>query len=316
MIFFAGHGRERGFLIPWEGRDSDDALWVSTDEVRRVLQRSDARHILVLSDAWFAGDFLPRTRPLQDVSPPQWPRMYSRMSRSVISFDGNSPAVVGHSSPGSSVFSTSLLAWLRANTRPVLLPATPAGSAPLRQYAQSRQRGYVPPIHIEEMLDAGSADGAFMFFLDPALASEAPVPLAIDTPPATTADAAAWIDRKDSGGRAARRADILLTSPRGGVLEMSRGRKFPTDGHTVVSLPSGTHRFVLHLASGDRLYGLLSIGELDEAAAAVTYGHTVGVYFKASHVRRALQGQPVRYEVGGDPKGGSMVSYLLSLQQL
>lgn len=315
VVFFAGHGRERGFLIPWEGRDSDDALWISTDEIRRVLQRSDARHILMLSDGWFVGDFLPRTRVPADVPTAAMRRVYARPSRSVLSFDGNAPVVVGTEGTGASVFSGALLDTLRANRAAYLLPVTPVWRDRVRALTRRQQPGYVPSIHAEEMLDSGSAGGAFIFFLDPRFVETTTPPPDVEAMPPLSDQDVSWLETRTDPKRRLE-ARLLLTSPRGGVLQLARGRTYRVDGTTVASFAPGIHKFILRLETGDRLYGRISIGSLDDVSSAVTYGHTVGVFFKDSHVRRALQGQPVRYEVGVDPRGGSVVSYLLSLHPL
>lgn len=61
LAFYAGHGtlyEGKGYLVPTEGRRKSPASWVSVDEVVDACTDMPTRHVLLIIDACFAGNFL------------------------------------------------------------------------------------------------------------------------------------------------------------------------------------------------------------------------------------------------------------------
>ncbi|MFC1678679.1 caspase family protein [Elusimicrobiota bacterium] len=131
LIFYAGHGQldsitKDGSWIPVGGARDEDSAWISNHDVKKYL-RADAikaKHVLLISDSCFAGDFFRGLRgKLPEMTNQSVKRAYARNSRQAITSGGLEP-VADRGFGGNSVFSHFLVQALRENDKPFLLAST------------------------------------------------------------------------------------------------------------------------------------------------------------------------------------------------
>jgi len=128
LIYYAGHGQldsftKEGAWIPVEGDRENDSNWIRCGLIKNYLRHLPARHVLLISDSCFAGDFFRGSRG----APPEISNAYVReafkkSSRQAITSGGLEP-VVDAGFDGHSVFAHFLLKELRENQSPFLLPS-------------------------------------------------------------------------------------------------------------------------------------------------------------------------------------------------
>src|SRR6476646_7986466 len=119
LIFYAGHGHWDGqstqsYWAPVDARWIDRALWVSNSDLEGSIRRMQARHILLIADACYAGALLLRQVPPD----PAMSRLYELPSRKAMT-SGSKETV-----PDSSVFLDYLIKRLDANRAAYLPPTT------------------------------------------------------------------------------------------------------------------------------------------------------------------------------------------------
>jgi tetratricopeptide (TPR) repeat protein len=89
VIFYAGHGiaeKDRfgdvdGYWIPSSAIKGNTATYISTDDIRKSLKRSNSKHILVIADACFSGAF---TRELSSDAEVGIQKQYNVPSRKIM----------------------------------------------------------------------------------------------------------------------------------------------------------------------------------------------------------------------------------------
>lgn len=128
LIFYAGHGKlddftGEGAWVPVEGDRDDDSSWIRCGRIKSYLRGIDARHVFLISDSCFAGDFFRGSRG----APPEISDAYVRdafrkTSRQALT-SGDLEPVVDAGFGGHSVFTHFLLKELKENTSPYLLPS-------------------------------------------------------------------------------------------------------------------------------------------------------------------------------------------------
>ena len=62
VIFYSGHGHfdevtETGSWIPVEASMKDDSTWLDNTKIKSYIRSMQARHVLLISDSCFSGDF-------------------------------------------------------------------------------------------------------------------------------------------------------------------------------------------------------------------------------------------------------------------
>lgn len=130
LIFYAGHGHvdsitKKGSWIPVESGTDDPSAWISNQDVKDYLNIDaiKARHVLLVSDSCFSGDFFRGTRgALPEVTDSVIKKAYQLSSRQAITSGGLEP-VSDAGFGGNSVFSHFLVAALKSNTKPYLIPS-------------------------------------------------------------------------------------------------------------------------------------------------------------------------------------------------
>ncbi len=130
VIFYAGHGHidnitKKGSWIPVESGTDDPSAWISNQDIKDYLHIDAirAKHVLLISDSCFSGDFFRGTRGgLPEVTDTVIKKAYQLSSRQAITSGGLEP-VSDDGFGGNSVFSHFLVAALQNNTKPYLIPS-------------------------------------------------------------------------------------------------------------------------------------------------------------------------------------------------
>ena len=161
LIYYAGHGHldrvlSTGFWIPHDGRKDDDSTWVANDRIRRYLSQRTikAKHILLVSDSCFAGDFFAGSRTIQPIADPYARRAYSKTSRQAMTSGDLEPVADGP-------FARFFVRALRENRKPYLTPTSVferiTDGVGLATVKQTPLMGYIGGTDSER--------GQFVFFL-------------------------------------------------------------------------------------------------------------------------------------------------------
>jgi formylglycine-generating enzyme required for sulfatase activity len=128
VIYYAGHGHldsitKRGSWIPVESDTRRAGAWLSNGDIKAYLsvEAIKAKHILLISDSCFAGDFFRGYRNLSPlVTPDAIKKAWRLTSRQVITSGGLEP-VSDDGFGGHSVFAHFLLNALARNEKPYLI---------------------------------------------------------------------------------------------------------------------------------------------------------------------------------------------------
>ncbi|OCC14196.1 serine/threonine kinase [Dissulfuribacter thermophilus] len=130
FIFYAGHGHldsitKEGSWIPVESGVRDASSWITNHDIKNYLKVDaiKAKHILLVSDSCFAGDFFRGHRgKLPEVTEKVIRKAWELPSRQAITSGGLEP-VSDAGFGGNSVFSHFLIAALKENRKPYLIPS-------------------------------------------------------------------------------------------------------------------------------------------------------------------------------------------------
>jgi hypothetical protein len=130
LVYYAGHGHidsitGKGSWIPVESGTDNPEAWISNRDVTDYLNINaiKARHVLMVSDSCFSGDFFRGSRAgLPTIDDAFLKKAYTRSSRQAISSGGLEP-VSDAGFGGNSVFSHFLVAALQNNTKTYLIPS-------------------------------------------------------------------------------------------------------------------------------------------------------------------------------------------------
>jgi hypothetical protein len=160
LVFYAGHGHldktsNTGFWIPVDGgTDVDEqANWLPNAQIRGFVSNMKARHVALITDSCFSGDFLNPTRGIAPtITNEYFKKAYSRVSRQVLT-SGASESV-----PDESPFTRQLKLALEGNTAPYL--------DPLMLYNQIRLGVTQTTPLFGDLKDSGHQEGSsFLLFL-------------------------------------------------------------------------------------------------------------------------------------------------------
>jgi len=130
LVFYAGHGHldsitKQGSWIPVESGINDTSAWISNHDIKNYLKVDaiKAKHILLISDSCFAGDFFRGHRgKLPKITKTVIKKAYQLSSRQAITSGGLEP-VSDTGFGNNSVFSHFLIKTLKENRKPFLIPS-------------------------------------------------------------------------------------------------------------------------------------------------------------------------------------------------
>lgn len=119
LIFYAGHGDTTqdkignvdGYLVPSSARKGKTSYYITSEEIKKALLKSNAKHVLVVLDACYSGAF---TRDVSPTVPGDIMKQYKLDSRKVMS-SGNIEVV-----PDDSQFILFFTQFLQKNTEKYL----------------------------------------------------------------------------------------------------------------------------------------------------------------------------------------------------
>lgn len=120
LIYYAGHGYydrdvKKGYWLPVDASKSDNANWVSADDVTTNVRGMNARHVLIISDSCFSGTIV--REDATNLSRPESRDKYIQKllggkSRMLMASGGNEPVADGGEGDHS-VFAGALLRGLK-----------------------------------------------------------------------------------------------------------------------------------------------------------------------------------------------------------
>ncbi len=199
LIYFAGHGSvdsfsEMGAWAPVDARKDTLHGSILNETIKAYLARLAARHVLVISDSCFSGDFFKHREAPQSIgkNDAYMQQALAKNSRQALTSGGLEP-VSDDGFDGHSVFAYYLLKTLRENTAPYLFPADlhDRVKGGVSQNAKQTPR-------LGHLFGARSEEGGeFVLFRDDISAPVIPPPIKPRLSPASPAGTI-WISENDS----------------------------------------------------------------------------------------------------------------------
>ncbi|HSF14371.1 MAG TPA: caspase family protein [Vicinamibacteria bacterium] len=127
LIFYAGHGvldeeSNEGYWLPVTAQPDRRSEWLSNSEIRNILRRSPAKHVLVIADSCFSGTLTRAVRigrAFETDLDRYFEKLASQKSRTALTSGGLEPVDDGGGG-GHSIFAGSLLRALESNDKPIL----------------------------------------------------------------------------------------------------------------------------------------------------------------------------------------------------
>ena len=102
IIYYAGHGHlddltGEGSWIPWESDTRNPQAWISNARIKTIIAAMPARHVFLVSDSCFSGDFFrgQRNRGIEVIKNEQVKDEYLLMSRTAITSGSLEPVSEG-----------------------------------------------------------------------------------------------------------------------------------------------------------------------------------------------------------------------------
>ena len=128
LIFYSGHGHlddmtQTGAGAPVDATLDDDGTWINNAQIKRFIRAMKARHVLLVSDSCFSGDFFKVMRGAPRISDDDYAaKAFRKASRQAITSGGVEP-VTDSGFGGHSVFTYFMLKELKESTADYLVPS-------------------------------------------------------------------------------------------------------------------------------------------------------------------------------------------------
>jgi len=129
LIYYAGHGNldeitGTGAWVPVDARKDTAAAWIDNSRIKAYLKAITARHVLLVSDSCFAGDFFRDAGGVteQEITDAYVAGAYAKSSRQALT-SGGLEVVADDGFRGHSVFAHFLLKELNESPSPWLVPS-------------------------------------------------------------------------------------------------------------------------------------------------------------------------------------------------
>lgn len=127
LLFYAGHGvldeeSNEGYWLPVTAQSDRRSEWLSNSEIRNMLRRLPAKHVLVVADSCFSGTLTRAVRvgrAFESDLDRYYEKLASQKSRTALTSGGLEPVDDGGGG-GHSVFASSFLRALEDNDKPIL----------------------------------------------------------------------------------------------------------------------------------------------------------------------------------------------------
>ncbi|MBN2209109.1 MAG: caspase family protein [Candidatus Coatesbacteria bacterium] len=127
LIYYGGHGyvdelTDVGTWVPVDAARDDPSGWIDHSKIRTYMKKMKARHVLLISDSCFAGDFFAGQKGTPQISDAYICKAFQKTSREAITSGALEP-VQDTGFGEHSVFAHFLVKTLRDNSSPYLLPS-------------------------------------------------------------------------------------------------------------------------------------------------------------------------------------------------
>lgn len=126
LIYYAGHGQydedgHLGWWVPVEAQAKNPGTFITNASIRDYINGMKAKHVYLVVDSCFSGTLF-GSRALPPINDQWFSRLYQKPSRWGLT-SGSTEPVADRGKDGHSVFAYHLLALLKENTDPYLVPS-------------------------------------------------------------------------------------------------------------------------------------------------------------------------------------------------
>lgn len=306
LIYYAGHGQKDedadiGYWVPYDGKrnlDYVDTYIPNSTLVNDYFRTFKGRHLLVVSDSCFSGLLRGGETPPMIES---YQQRFEKSSRHILTSGAIEP-VPDNAGNGHSPFATRFLQYLNIVGKPVF--------STYDLYSYIRENLTMTSPLVASIDSAMHIPGGEFVFIRERREGD----LAVIEPPSVGVSQENRVIPPRDTSTLPDTVGFVFSQPVEGILTIN-GHSYRLAEEQMVTLPAGTYPFVLDLGEKKRpIYGRLEVLTVDKNSREVTFGVGENVLFKESHLRAALAGSPVHFNLGIQQK--IVARYQLSLRKI